>query len=100
MKKTSVFAAVLSYILILVIIPLLFYRNDEYVFYHAKQGVLLLLLWAAVPFVLAIPLAGWILGLILAVFDLVVMIIAIRHALKGQKRPLLLVGKKLEHIIF
>ena len=100
MKKTSIFAAVVSYILILVIIPLLFYRNDEYAYYHAKQGVVLLLLWAAVPFVLAIPLAGWILGVILAIFNLVIMIVAIINAAKGHKKPLLYVGKKLEHIIF
>jgi uncharacterized membrane protein len=68
--------------------------------YHAKQGVVLLLLWAAVPFILAIPLAGWILGPILIVFDLILMIFGITQALKGQERPLPLIGKKIEHIIF
>lgn len=100
MKKTSTFAAAVSYLLILVIIPLLFYRSDEFVMYHAKQGVVLLLLWAAVPFIAAIPLAGWILGIILALFDLIVMIICIIQALKGQKKPIPLIGEKLEHIIF
>ena len=100
MKKASIIAAILSYLLILVIIPLLFYRDDEYVYYHAKQGTILLLLSAAIPFVLAIPLIGWILGPILAVFDLVFMVMGIINAQKGIRKPLPFVGKKLEHIIF
>lgn len=100
MNKKSTFAAAVSYILILVIIPLLFYRDDEFVFYHAKQGVVLLLLWAAVPFVLAIPLVGWILGAILAIFNLVLMVFGVVKSLKNQKKPLPLLGKRIEHIIF
>lgn len=100
MKKVSIIAAVFSYILILVIVPLLFYRDDEFVYYHAKQGVILLLLWAAIPFVLAIPLLGWIAGPILAAFNLFLMASGIINAEKGLKKPLILVGKKLEHLIF
>lgn len=100
MNKTSIFVAVLSYVLILVIVPLLFYRDDEYVSCHAKQGIVLLLLWAAVPFVLAIPLIGWILGALLILFDLILTVFGIVQALKGEEKPLPLVGKKIEHIIF
>lgn len=47
--------AVLSYLLILVFIPLLTYRDDRFIHYHAKQGLMLMLCWI-VFIVIAYPL--------------------------------------------
>jgi uncharacterized membrane protein len=84
--------AISSYILFF--LPLLTARNSRFAMYHANQGLLLLLTFIAVNIVLGIiPIIGWLLLPIVNLFLLVVAIIYMVKASKGQSNPLPLVGK-------
>ena len=72
--------AVLSYIWILCLIPLLM-SKDEFVRFHAKQGFVLFIIEVALVLVAWIPVIGWLLCLAV----LVVVIIAIIKVLNGEK---------------
>jgi fumarate reductase subunit D len=60
--RSTLFAA-LSYLGILCFVPLLMAREDEYVYFHAKQG-LVIWMWSALAiFTLHVPVLGkWIFG--------------------------------------
>ena len=76
--------AILSYLGILCLIPLLLKKDSKFVKFHAKQGLILLIGWVfvGVPF-------GWILSIILAVFS----IIGIINVLGERYADLPLVGE-------
>lgn len=67
--------AILSYVWILCLIPLLLKRDSKYAQFHAKQGLILFIASFAVWF----PFFGQILGLIITIIS----IIAILKALEG-----------------
>jgi len=85
--------AVIAYILFF--IPLLTdSKNDPFVKYHVKQGLIIFIGWAIV----------WVIGSIfpwqllmiirlLNIFVFVLMIFGILNAIQGEKKPLPLVGK-------
>jgi uncharacterized membrane protein len=77
--------AILSYLGILVLIPLLVKKDDEFVHFHAKQGLVMLLVWIAVWIVTMIPFIGWVIGPLLSVVMLIVSLIAIIQVLMGKK---------------
>jgi len=83
-SEDKVWAAV-GYIWILSLLALAARKNNEYIRFHASQGVFLFLcsLFAWVPFL------GWIIGVITAVLA----IFGIIKALQGQKWELPVVGK-------
>lgn len=72
--------AALSYLGILVLIPLLAKKESKFAQFHAKQGLVFLGVFIIGMFVFWIPLIGWILWLTVVVFD----IIAIVQALSGK----------------
>lgn len=73
--------AALSYVAVLVFIPLLTQRNDPYVSFHARQGLVIL-----VGYVIAIIVAIWIswLGSLLAFMLLLANVVALFQALQGR----------------
>jgi uncharacterized membrane protein len=80
---------VVSYLFILVLMPLLFCRKNSFVQFHAKQGLTLLFVWvvfsfsfyiAYLPFLFAVLILAW-------------LIIGIINVAKGLERPLPLIGK-------
>jgi fumarate reductase subunit D len=77
--------AILSYLWILVLIPLLVKKDDEFVHFHAKQGLVWFLVWIVVSIVTMIPLLGWILSPILSLAMFIVTIIAIVQIFMGKK---------------
>ncbi len=85
--------AILSYLGILVIIPLLVAKNDEFVKYHVKQGLVLLITFIAISFVAWIPILGWLFGFFAWLTCLVLMIIGIINVLGGKKKQLPIIGK-------
>lgn len=89
--------AVLSYLGILVLIPLLTKKDSPFTMYHVKQGLALIILEViALPvyFVLAfIPILGWLLDFALWVFILVLMIMGIVNALNGNMKELPIIGQ-------
>ena len=82
--------AVLGYLGILCLIPLLGKKDSPFAQYHAKQGLILLLGWI----VSWIPFLGWIVWLVVAILS----IIGILNALGGKMTPLPLVGQYAEKL--
>lgn len=85
--------AILAYIIFF--IPLLAAKESKFAMYHANQGLVLFLLAIAVSIVGSIiPLLGWF--VILPIGSLLVLILAILgivNAAKGEMKPLPVIGK-------
>ncbi|MBI5002691.1 DUF4870 domain-containing protein [Candidatus Woesearchaeota archaeon] len=76
---------ILSYLGILVLIPLLIKKDDDFVHFHAKQGLIMLIVWIAVSIISMIPFLEWIFGSVLYVVLGIVSLIAIIKVLMGEK---------------
>jgi len=84
----SRFIALLSYLSILFLFPLNFFRKDEFIHYHAKQGVVLFILAMALTFTFWVPILAWICWLAY----LVIWMTGIINALSGKKEPVPVIG--------
>lgn len=82
--------AILSYVGILVLIPLLTdAKSDSFVKFHIKQGLVLLITSVLVSVISWIPVIGWAAGM--AVF--VLFIIGIVNAAGGKEQALPIIGQ-------
>ena len=92
----------LSYLGILLLIPLLTKRENEYVKFHLKQGIVLLILsfgWSIIQFVfLPIPVLGVFIHWGMWIFILTLTIIGIINSLSGRTEQLPVIGKYGEKI--
>jgi uncharacterized membrane protein len=90
--------ALIAYIIFFV--PLLTdAKDDPFVKYHVKQGLVLFLAWIAISFVSMVPPIYYISPLLhLGMF--VLMVMGILHALHGKEAPLPIIGKFAEHFNF
>ena len=84
---------ILSYIGVLCLIPLLTKKDDTFVFFHAKQGVVLFIAEVLTAFVAAIPFLGWIIAPIASLVWIVLSIIGIINVLGDKTKELPLLGK-------
>lgn len=94
--KKNTGMAVLCYISILVLVPLLTEaKNDKFVKFHIKQGLVLLIASLIVSVVSsAIPVIGWIvIGPILSILMLILAIMGIINAANGVEKELPVIGK-------
>ncbi|MBI5037663.1 MAG: DUF4870 domain-containing protein [Candidatus Kerfeldbacteria bacterium] len=82
--------AALSYVWILSIVMLIIKKDDEFVKYHAKQGLILFIL----SFVGVIPVIGWFVWLAVVILD----IIGFIKALSGERYKVPVVGDLAEKI--
>jgi len=85
--------AVLSYIGILFLIPLLAAKENKFAQYHAKQGLVLFIAEIATMFIAWIPFIGWAIGLIAWFTWITLSIIGIVNVLGGKEKPLPLIGQ-------
>jgi len=85
--------AILSYIGVLCLIPLLMKKDDKFVFFHAKQGLVLFVIEIITSLVLMIPILGWIIAPIASLIWLVLSIIGIVNVLGGEMKELPILGK-------
>ncbi len=92
--------AVLSYIGILVLIPLLAARESKFAKFHAKQGLVLLIAWVINGVITAIPMIGWIVGPIIWLLLLILAIMGIVNALGGKYAKLPVIGNFAEKFNF
>lgn len=76
---------ILAYLGILVLIPLLVKKDDDFVHFHAKQGLVMLIIWIAVWIVTLVPYIGWVVGPVLWLIVAIVSLIAIVKVLMGEK---------------
>lgn len=88
--------AILSYLGILVIIPLLVAKDDEFVRYHSKQGLVLLVVGVVGMFIGVIPIIGWLLAPFITLAWLIFAIMGIINVLKGKKKELPIIGQYAE----
>ena len=81
--------AVLAYLGILVLIPLLTEaKNDSFVKFHIQQGLVMLIAWVLGSFLFWVPFVGWILWLGIVVLT----IIGIMNAVNGHMKELPVIG--------
>ena len=81
--------AVLSYLNILVLIPLLASKNRPFVKFHAKQGVVLLAYFAVSMFTLFLPAVPY----LFALFYVICVICGVINVVRGGEKHLPLIGK-------
>lgn len=83
--------AVLAYIGILVLIPILCAKDSKFAKFHANQGLVLFILAIVCSALAKLKVIGWIFGLVdLAVFILAV--VGIVYAIQGKAKELPIVG--------
>ncbi|MBQ7727133.1 MAG: DUF4870 domain-containing protein [Clostridia bacterium] len=94
-EENKIFA-VLAYIGILVLIPILAAPKSKFARYHSNQGLILLIvdiIAGVIGGLLGlIPYVGWVFGLILGVACLIFMILGIINAVNGEEKPLPVIG--------
>lgn len=95
-KEKNTGMAAVAYILFFV--PLLTEaKNDPFVKYHIKQGLIVFITWLAIgiisPVLIFIPILGWIAMRLLYLFVVILMIIGIINAVGGKQTPLPIIGK-------
>jgi len=85
--------AVLSYIGILFLVPLLASKDNAFAQFHAKQGLVLFIVEIATSLIAWIPIIGWFIGMVAWIIWLVLSIIGIMNVVKGKQVPLPVIGK-------
>ncbi|MBA4150036.1 MAG: DUF4339 domain-containing protein [Verrucomicrobia bacterium] len=98
-EKNKIFA-ILAYIGLLFIVPLLAAPNSKFARYHANQGIVLFLatviLLAGSMVLMMIPIVGcvmWIAPFVIVAGAIVLMVLGIINAAAGQCKPLPLIGQ-------
>lgn len=88
--------AAISYLGILVLIPLLTKKDDPFVKFHVQQGLALLVagvVWGFAWIILAfIPILGWLIAMAGWVILVVLMVMGIINAVNGEEKPLPILG--------
>lgn len=59
-----------SYLHVLVIVSLIFSRKNQFIKFHAKQGLILFAFWSLAMFSLYVPLLPWLFALLIVFFIL------------------------------
>ena len=90
----------LSYLGLLVIIPILLQKDNPFTRYHIQQGLALLIFAIIWNVIWIIPFIGFIVGWIGWVAIIVFTVMGIINALTGKETPLPLLGKIADKINF
>jgi len=93
-KTKNVGMGVLCYLGILVLIPLLTEaKDDPFVKFHIKQGLVLLIFAVIINVVLVIPVLGWIIGAVGWIITVYLMIVGIINVVNGEEKQLPILGQ-------
>ncbi len=99
--------AILSYLSLLVLIPIFAAKNSPFAQFHAKQGLIVLIAQVAVNLLLFVPNCIFIINLIflpitwlLNLAFLALMIIGIVYAAQGQAKELPIIGRFSKYLTF
>ncbi len=84
--------AVLSYIGILFLIPMLTAKGNDFAQYHAKQGLVLFIAEIATMIIAWIPIIGWLIGFVAWIIWFILSIMGIVNVVGGKKKPLPVIG--------
>ena len=89
--------AVIAYLIFFV--PLLTdAKDDAFVKFHVKQGIILFVAWILVTIFSMVPIIGWMLGPILWVALLLLLLVGILNAVNGEKKELPFIGQYADKI--
>ena len=91
-KAEKDLTAILSYIGILFLVPLLVCKDNAFAQFHAKQGLVLFIAEVATMFIAWIPILGWIAGFVCYIMWVVLSIVGILNVLGGKQTPLPVIG--------
>lgn len=83
---------ILSYLGILVIIPIAVAKDSEFAMYHANQGLILFIAEVILFGIGMIPILGWIISFFGWIAAVVFAIIGIMNAAGKKKKPLPIIG--------
>ncbi len=91
--------AVIAYFIFF--LPLLTeHKDDPYVKFHVKQGLVLLLSFVVQMVIGIIPVIGWIAAIVLWFGNIILLIIGVINASTGKQKELPLIGKLAENFKF
>jgi len=95
-KEPNIGMAVIAYFIFF--LPLLTdSKNDPFVKFHVKQGLVILIAWVILMFanwiLVFIPILGWLIMMVLWVGVFVVWLIGVINAAQGKKKALPLIGQ-------
>ena len=94
-KEKNTGMAIVAYIIFF--IPLLTdAKDDKFVKYHVRQGLMIFIAWIALSIlgmIIYIPFISWFIIMILRLGVFILMIMGIMNAAQGEKKPLPLIGK-------
>jgi len=85
--------AVIAYIGILWIVPLIAAQDSDFAMYHANQGLNLFIAAMIIFAIGLIPILGWLIAMFGWIGVVIFMIIGIVNAAGGKKKPLPVIGK-------
>lgn len=85
--------AVLAYVGILVLVPLLAAKDSKFAQYHAKQGLVVFIAEIILVVINVIPVVGWIVSFIGFIIVLILSIMGIVNALNGKEKELPILGQ-------
>lgn len=85
----------LSYLGILALIPLLVKQESKFAQYHAKQGIVLFVVWFIASWISGfIPLIGWfLLAPVVTILGIVLSIMGLINVAKGEMKELPIIGE-------
>lgn len=99
-KTDNKLMAILSYIGPLVIVSYMTAKDDDFVKFHAKQGLVVFGLEVIIMFAGSMLYGFWMIMNLLNLLTLVLSIIGIVNVIQGQKKELPVVGKYANNINF
>lgn len=85
--------AILAYLGLLFLVPLLAAKDSPFARYHTNQGILLFIVQVIGVAATQIPYAGWLAGALVNLFTTVLLIIGIINAYNGKAKELPVIGK-------
>ncbi len=85
--------ALLSYLGVLCLIPLLMDKDNDFVQYHARQGFILFMAEVVTMVIAGIPVLGWVLAPVLGLVWLVFSVMGLINVLNAKRKELPLIGQ-------
>ncbi|MFA6427862.1 MAG: DUF4870 domain-containing protein [Candidatus Magasanikbacteria bacterium] len=85
--------ALIGYIGILCLIPLLLKKDSPYAQFHGKQSLVLLIVWIVIGVIGIVPVLGWIVAFFGNIVCIILMIVGMVNAWQGQMKELPIIGE-------
>ena len=92
-QQNTALMAALAYLGILIIVPLLTTKDDPFVKFHIKQGLVLIISAIVLMAVRWVPFIGWMLAMFIYPIILIFVILGIINATTGKTKELPIIGK-------